>query len=390
VRQYLAFPGRAPTSSGGVTDLDRSFGGVDGRMTSRFALAGRPATLTLGADYETQRERRRGFVNDFGAQGDLRRDEDDRVDSRDIYAQVEWTVGPAVSLLAGLRTSSVEFRVDDHFVTAANPDDSGARDFRHTSPAAGAVWHIADNVHAYASYGEGFETPTFAELAYRPDGAGLNLALDAATSRATEVGLKAVVGQGHRLNIAAFATDTRDEIVVNSATGGRTTYKNAVPTRRRGIEAVWQKDWGRGVTTYVSYARLRAEFEEDFTSGTPPVTVRAGTPLPGVPPVTAYAELAWTPGGWAGFSTAVETQHSGKVNVNDAGSDSAPAWSVVNARIGFERNFGDLRLRGFVRGNNLFDRRYAGSVIVGDTNGRYFEPAPGRNWFLGASAHVAF
>jgi iron complex outermembrane receptor protein len=30
------------------------------------------------------------------------------------------------------------------------------------------------------------------------------------------------------------------------------------------------------------------------------------------------------------------------------------------------------------RVDNLFDHRYAGSVIVNDGNGRYFEPAAGR------------
>ena len=43
----------------------------------------------------------------------------------------------------------------------------------------------------------------------------------------------------------------------------------------------------------------------------------------------------------------------------------------------------------FARVNNLFDRNYAGSVIVGDTNGRYFEPAPGRNWFAGIDLGLA-
>ena len=390
VRQYLAFSGAGPTSSGGVIDLARTYDGIDARLVWSTALAQGSLAAAVGAEAGWQRERRRGYVNDTGALGELRRDEDDRVAGKDVYAQVEWMVVPAVSLLAGLRASSIDFRVDDHYVNAANPDDSGTRDFRHTSPVAGIVWNIAKDVRAYASHGEGFETPTFAELAYRPGGPGLNLALDAATSRANEVGLKAVVGSGHRLNIAAFATDTEDEIVVNAATGGRTTYRNAGPTRRRGIEAAWQKDWGRGFATYVTYARLRAEFAQDFTSGTPAVTVRSGTPLPGVPPVTAYAELAWAPSGWAGFTAAIEAQHNGRVTVNDQGSDAAPAYSVVNARIGLERRIGGVRLRGFVRGNNLFDRRYAGSVIVGDTNGRYFEPAPGRNWFFGASAEVGF
>jgi len=49
---------------------------------------------------------------------------------------------------------------------------------------------------------------------------------------------------------------------------------------------------------------------------------------------------------------------------------------------------GRSTLREFVRLNNLFDRNYSGSVIVGDTNGRFFEPAPGRNWFVGASVDV--
>jgi iron complex outermembrane receptor protein len=42
----------------------------------------------------------------------------------------------------------------------------------------------------------------------------------------------------------------------------------------------------------------------------------------------------------------------------------------------------------YVRLNNIADKKYVGSVIVGDTNQRYFEPAPGRNWFVGATIGV--
>jgi iron complex outermembrane receptor protein len=47
-------------------------------------------------------------------------------------------------------------------------------------------------------------------------------------------------------------------------------------------------------------------------------------------------------------------------------------------------------LSAFVRGENLLDRRYAGSVIVNEGNGRYFEPAPGRTWVAGLSATIRF
>ncbi len=37
----------------------------------------------------------------------------------------------------------------------------------------------------------------------------------------------------------------------------------------------------------------------------------------------------------------------------------------------------------FGRIDNLFDREYVGSVIVNESNGRYYEPAPGRNYGIG-------
>jgi iron complex outermembrane receptor protein len=58
--------------------------------------------------------------------------------------------------------------------------------------------------------------------------------------------------------------------------------------------------------------------------------------------------------------------------------------------MGFAQVTGNTRFTEYVRVNNLTDANYIGSVIVGDTNGRYFEPAPGRNWFAGVSVNVVF
>ncbi|HYT95781.1 MAG TPA: TonB-dependent siderophore receptor, partial [Casimicrobiaceae bacterium] len=106
-------------------------------------------------------------------------------------------------------------------------------------------------------------------------------------------------------------------------------------------------------------------------------------------PQQAYGELTWTPGRWGGFNTGVEVQYVGKLYVNDRNTDAAPAYTLTNVRAGLAQRAGRATFTEFVRVNNVFDRRYAGSVIVGDTNGRFFEPAPGRNWFIGASIDVA-
>ncbi len=390
IGQYLALSGAAPTSSGGVVNLDRDYGGVGARLIVRGELAGGPLTLSLGADADGLRERRQGFVNDNGAQGALRRDENDTVGSVDAYAELEWSVLPAWSVTLGLRTSEVRYESVDRYVTAVNPDDSGSRTYTNTSPIAAVVWHATDTLNVYASYGQGFETPTFAELAYRPAGAGLNLDLDPATSQSVELGLKWRPTPRQRLNLAVFKADTQQEIVVDAATGGRTTYRNASDTRRRGFEAAWDGDLGAGVAAHVNYSYLAADFAQSYASGAPPVVVPAGARLPGVPAQQAYGVIQWTPGGFHGFSAAAEVQYVGRVYANDRNTAYAPAYTIGNARIGFAQEIGNVRWSEYVRVNNIADVGYIGSVIVGDTNGRYFEPAPGRNWFVGASFAASF
>ena len=390
IGQYLALEGAGPTSSGGVVNLDRDFGGLGARLIVRGELAGRPVLYSVGADGDRMRETRQGFVNNSGAQGALRRDEDNTVTSGDVYAQMEWHALPAWSFTLGVRSSRVAYDSVDHYIVGPNPDDSGERTYTNTSPIAAVVWHARDNLNVYASYGQGFETPTFAELAYRPVGPGLNLALDPATSSSVELGVKWLPSPRQRLNLAVFAADTSQEIVVNAATGGRTTYRNASDTRRRGFEAEWDGDLGAGFTAHVNYTWLEAEFEDGYLSGVPPVAVPAGARLPGVPPQQAYGVLNWTPGGFFGFNAALEVQYVGKIYANDRNTAYAPAYTIGNARVGFAQVVGNVKFSEYVRVNNFTDESYIGSVIVGDTNGRFFEPAPGRNWFAGVSVNVAF
>jgi iron complex outermembrane receptor protein len=387
IRQYLALSGIGATSSGGVPDLDRDFGGIGARIVWRVDALGGPLALTVGADGDRMHERRKGYVNNDGDLGDLRRDEDDTVKSSDVYAQAEWDFLPRWSGIAGIRTSTVRYESTDHYVTEQNPDDSGSRRFDDTSPVFGLVFHATDDLNLYASYGEGFETPTFAEIAYRNGGSGLNFALQPARSRATEVGFKYRAGGRHRLTAAIFNVDTSNEIVVDNATGGRTVFKNAGATRRRGAEAAWDGRYRYGLSTHVALTWLRAEFDDSYASGSS--IVPGGAKLPGVPSKQAYAELAWVPGKWSGLDTALEVQYVDKLYVNELNIDAAPSYAVANARLGFSGPWGGAATwQAFVRVNNLFDRRYAGSVIVGDSNGRFFEPAPGRNWFVGANVDV--
>jgi len=396
VEQYLAIPASAqanPKHSGGVVDLDSNYGGADARWTWRGELAGRAFEIAAGLSADRQQQHRRGyenFVGDvLGVRGALRRDEDDNVRDFDQYAQATWQVAERWSVTAGLRHSTVAFDAQDHYIRAGNPDDSGGVDYAATTPVAGLLWRVAAGVNAYASYGRGFETPTFNELGYRADGgAGLAFDLDPARSRNAEVGLKLQPDPRVDATFAVFRADTRNELAVATSSGGRTTYQNIGKARRDGAEAAlaWRiaDDWN----LQFAWTWLDARFRSAFLTcaGTPCTTpdtaVAAGARIPGIPRSDLHAGVRW--GGGRGWHAGASGDYVSAVVVNDRGSDRAPEYFVAAVDLGYVFELDAGRFDAFVRIDNAFDRRYAGSVIVNDANGRYFEPAAGRAFMVGA------
>ena len=378
VLQFLGFPGDFGLSSGGVVDLDRHYYGGALRY-----FTGERIKVAVGLEYERMEERRKGFVNESGSVGALRRDEDDVVSSTDLFAQVEWPFAERWSAHGGVRHSDVKFEVNDFFIDGVNPDDSGGRDYSATTPVAGIVYRPTKLLSLYGNIGRGFETPTFAELAHSTTGSGPNFALDAARSRHAEAGLKAVWSRRGRVNVALFDIDTRDEIVVDFADDGRTFYKNAGRTERRGVELAAETLLPGPWSAQLAYTRLDATFAERFVSRGE--TIPSGNWIPGVPRSQAYAQLRYRQPGWYAY---LEGLRRSKVAVNDANTEFADAHTVGNLVAGLVQEGAGWRVTEFVRIDNFTDRRYAGSVIVNEGNARFYEPAPGRSYLFGVQARL--
>ncbi|TBR36691.1 MULTISPECIES: TonB-dependent receptor [Dyella] len=396
VQQVLPVPvaaQRNPLSAGGVVDLDSDYGGVDARWTHRATLLGRPVELTAGASYDDQDQHRRGYENfagsTLGVTGRLRRDEDDRVWNLDPYAQLYWRFAERWSALVGVRQSTVRFRSDDRYVTADNPDDSGSVRYRATLPVAGVQFRATDWLHLHASFGKGFETPTFAELSYRADGgAGLAFNLRPAVSQQGELGAKWHAAGSWSVDGALFRADTRNELAVASNVGGRASYRTIGRSRREGAEFAAQGELGPGWRLQLAATHVRARFLSPFLTcvpagcTTPATPVAAGARIPGVP--ANYGSARLEHGGSLGWRVGVELQGVDAVTVNDLGRERAPGYLLTGVDLAYALPLGPSRLTLSARVDNLFDRRVIGSVIVNEGNGRYYEPAPGRTLMFGA------
>ncbi|MCU9948417.1 TonB-dependent receptor family protein [Pseudomonas sp. PDM13] len=393
VIQYQAIPASAqasPRSAGGVIDFERSFQGASTRWLQDFDPGLGNLTLTTGVDYDQSSDVRQGYENFVGSQlgvrGNLRRDERDEVSSIAPYLQLGWRLGD-FNLQGGLRYNEVAFDVDDHYIRPGNGDDSGSVTYRDLTPTLGASYALTPELNLYASWGKGFETPTLNELSYSGPGDSFGFDLGAATSRQYEVGLKSLIGEATRLNLALFRIDTEDELVVDAASGGRTRYQNAARTRRQGLELSVDSALSETLHTRLAYTRLSATYDQGFTSGGR--NIPAGRHLPGVPATSLWGELEWRPR--AGISTALEGLYRSKLYVEDSNSARpAPGYALLNWRARFEQKLERLTFSQTLRLDNLLDRRYIGSVIVGDGNQRYYEPGPGRAWYVAAGVEYAF
>ncbi len=383
-------PQANPRHAGGVIALARDYGGVDARWTSRLQLAGRPLTLIGGIAWDTLDEQRQGYENFIGAgatqqlgvQGALRRDESNEVWNVDPYLQASWQFAARWTLDAGVRRSAVRFSSEDHYIAGINGDDSGAVRYRKTLPVAALRFQATPGLNLYATAGRGFETPTFNELSYRSDGSpGLNFGLQPSVNASAEIGAKARTGAG-MLTAALFQTRTEDEIVSAGSVNGRAIFRNAGRTRRNGLELAWNGEWAQNWRAQAAWTWLDATYRDSFAA------VPAGNRIPGIARQAIFAALDWAPP--QGWRAGVEARYLGRMYVNDANADAAPAYFVTAAHAGYRLQRDRWTVDAFVRLDNLFDRQYAGSAIINEGNQRYFEPAPGRNWSAGLSAAYRF
>ena len=391
VTQYQSIPRTAQggvNHAGGVIDFDRNFYGTDLRWTGKDIL---PNTkLIAGVAVDAMTEDRKGYQNflgdRLGVKGELRRDEDNTLWNLDPYLQASYHFAPDWTLDAGLRYSNVHFKSKDKFL--ANGNNSGKTDYQKLLPSMALSWQILPELMTYVSYAQGFETPTFTEMSYPANTAeNRSFSLKAAESETYEMGLKSANTLGD-FTVAVFHTTTQDDIVSAGNDNGRSTFRNADKTLREGVELSWNKNLWRDLTAQASYSYIDATFDADIPAIGTVAAIAAGNYIPGIAKNQAFLSLGWKPEN--GLSAGLDVRYSDRIYVNDTNTEYAPSYTVAGANVGYHWKMQDWAVNAFARVDNLFDKDYSGSVIVNESNSRFFEPAEGRNWSAGLSVTKEF
>jgi len=381
-------------ANGAWTGLNRSYYGVGVQYNGRSTLADTPMDWVAGYEFDRSLELRQAGTADRGQKTATNRNEENQAENSDLFAQATAHVSDQVALVGGLRSSNVRFASTDYYYNGAG---SGAVSYSAASPVLGLTYFATEHLNLYANYGQGFETPTLAEVAYKntdgtPVGA-FNPRLNASTSRHVEIGSKWVPNRNSRLDLAVFQINSTDEIVVDVTSGGRTAYKSAPGTSRNGFELSGSALLSPNFTASIAASMIDAQYSQAFTSATVAgaTSIAAGNKIPGIPQTSVFSELAWTsaaatPGAkiaMPGSRIAIEMVQSGRIYANDTNTASVDGHTVFNLSASQRWTLDKAAVTLYGRLNNASDERYVGSVIVNSS--QYIEPGLPRNWVLGVS-----
>ncbi|HEX9876932.1 MAG TPA: TonB-dependent receptor [Gammaproteobacteria bacterium] len=380
------FTNKLPFQDGGAGAIDRFFAGGGLSYTYSGMLAGRTNRLIVGFDLDDQDDDRRRFDNLSGTFGDLTFDQNERVTSRGLFVQNELGLSDNIDLSFGLRFDEVEFGAEDRFLD--DGDDSGSRTLDDVSPMLGIVTRLSPNLSVYGTVSTAFETPTTTEFANPSGAGGFNPNVDPQSATNLEIGLRGLIGQSSRYELAVFSIEVEDELVPFelAESPNRTFYANAGESDRLGVEFSIRAELLRHLTGLLSYTYSDFTFNRfidddgnDFSGNT----------IPGTPEHVLFGELSYNhPSGWFG---ALDLLHVDDLFTDNANSAVSPSYTLSNLRLGFETSVGSLVVAPYLGINNLTDEAYYANVRINvPFGGRFFEPGPERNAYAGVELRFDF
>ena len=391
-----------------VVDLDRRAAGTRvtlGRSTTRGSTG---IGLLAGLEYDFQDDDRREYTNAAGLPNSLYLNQTESVKSVGGFLQASVSLQDRMNVVGGFRYDHARFEVDDLFPVTPGVDEdaSGKRDMNKLSPTVGVHVSVAPAFGLFANFATSFETPTTVELGNRASGSGgFNPDLDPMTGNTIEAGARGTLADRVTFEVSVFRTKLENELISYENADELTYYQNAGRTERTGADAIVRARLLDFVTGQTSYTYTKATFEEyvdlsgnDFS----------GNRVPGLAPHQLQGNLRVSQGPWY---LDLGAEYTGEVPVNDrnclvvlvagacpSGQDGfTNAYTLVGIRVGGSAiQLGGIEISPFAGLQNLLDEKYVSSVVPNafafspnHTAVRFYEPGPGRTFYVGGTLAVS-
>lgn len=257
------------------------------------------------------------------------------------------------------------------------------------SPRVSVSRRFNNGMNAHFSISNGFSAPTTSEV--RTNEGSLNEDLEAEKGTNYELNFRGSIGvKGLSFDLSLFHFDLDQSITTYTDPNGVVLFRNSGSLNQNGLELQVLKKWFFGaesffdqITSTLAYTHHAFEFGT-YSSGGDDFS---GNDLTGTAPnvVGFSTDLSFGDG----FYLNTSYQYTDEIPLNDENTVYADAFHQVSAKLGYNiENAGKIGLSVFVGVNNLLNEKYSLGNDLNAFGGRYFQPAPDRNFYFGLKMNL--
>lgn len=298
-----------------------------------------------------------------------------------VFAQADWKLpqGWIITTGASINQNKIEITRLNKF-----PLSPQSRTYdNEIAPRLSVLKKIMEELSVYASVAKGFSAPTSAEVL--PSTGVISTELNAEEGWNYEAGVRFNFKRKLFVDVNGFLFNLSNTIVQRRDGGGADYFVNAGSTRQRGVETFARYAIADSETNFLSTANVWLSYTyNDFTYKDFKQLTNdfSGKQLPSVPKhiVAAGIDVTLKPGIYLNITY----NYNEKTPLNDANTFYGGDFHLLGARLGYKQlYFGKLRAEVFVGADNLFNETYSLGNDINAAANRFYNVAPGRNYYAG-------
>ncbi len=361
-----------------------------GRTVFQYKTQLGSSSLQLNAGAEAQRGffETRDYANKGGTPDTLQTDDHTGNWQYMLFAQADLQLQGGWTLTAGASFNKSSYQITR---LSVSPPLAHTIDFENKiAPRIALLKRVFPGISLYASAASGFSTPTVAEV--EKSNGIIGPPLQPEDGIDYEIGTRGSLFHDKLFfDVNAFFFHIQNAIVQRIDTNGVSYSINAGGTDQHGLETFLSYQLIDDPRSFFSNVRLSVShtwhdfhyrnFNQDGVS-------YSGNRLPSVPPqtVVGMVDIATS----AGLYTNMTYTYADHIALNDANSAYAGSYNLLGGRIGFRKLVaGKFRMDIFGGADNLFNQQYSLGNDINAAAGRYYNAAPGVNYFVGLSLNLA-
>lgn len=368
-----------------ILDYKKELGfgyGLRTKFNHDTKLAGKTLRLIVGGEYQNGVTDAQNFGNRNGIADTVRFADKLRAYQGFFFQQAELNFTEKLLFTLGLSENFSGYEIDRQIDANGGPTGVQSRKFDPiVVPRVALNYRINVFSSLYGSVSSGFSPPTIDEV--RTNEGSLNLALEAEKGINYEVGYR-LGKEKFNFELIGYFLKLDETITTFTNENGVVLFRNAGSTDQKGIEASFDyailrnstgflKDFLIGTAYTGQFFKFDnyAQQDNDFS----------GNDLTGVPPhnLVSRVDLRTSIGVYLNLTH----QFTDAIPLNDANTVFQESYDLVNLRLGWIKSLGSFDLELFAGVDNLLDESYSLGNDLNAFGGRFYQPAPTRNWYGG-------